>query len=102
MLIDLKTGELSHQDVGQMDMYVQMYDERERQPDDNPTIGILLCPDMDNDIARYSSLHVSNQLYAAKYKTYLPSEEELKREIERQKSFFYLQKGNEKAKGFQD
>ncbi len=102
VLIDLKTGELSHQDVGQMDMYVQMYDERERQPDDNPTIGILLCPDMDNDIARYSNLHVSNQLYAAKYKTYLPSEEELKREIERQKSFFYLQQGSKKAKGFQD
>ncbi len=94
VLIDLKTGKLSHQDVGQMDMYVQMYDERERQPDDNPTIGILLCPDTDEDVARYSSLHLSNQLYASKYKIYLPSEEELKKEIARQKAFFYLQQAD--------
>ena len=93
VLIDLKTGKLSHQDVGQMDMYVQMYDEIEKQEDDNPTIGILLCSDTDEDVARYSSLHVNNQLYAAKYKTYLPSEEELRKEIERQKTFFYLQNG---------
>ncbi len=94
VLIDLKTGKLNHQDVGQMDMYVQMYDERERRPDDNPTIGILLCPDTDEDVARYSSLHLSNQLYASKYKIYLPSEEELKREIARQKAFFYLQQAD--------
>ena len=94
VLIDLKTGKLSHQDVGQMDMYVQMYDEIEKQEDDNPTIGILLCSDTDEDVARYSSLHINNQLYAAKYKTYLPSEEELKREIERQKTFFYLKQMN--------
>lgn len=90
VLIDLKTGKLNHQDVGQMDMYVQMFDEMEKQEDDNPTIGILLCSDTDEDVARYSRLHINNQLYAAKYKTYLPSEEELKREIERQKTFFYL------------
>ena len=94
VLIDLKTGKLSHQDVGQMDMYVKMYDEREKQPDDNPTIGILLCPDTDEDVARYSNLHASSQLYAAKYKTYLPSEDELKKEIERQKAFFYMQQSN--------
>ena len=97
VLIDLKTGKLSHQDVGQMDMYVQMYDEMEKQEDDNPTIGILLCYDTDEDVARYSTLHVNNQLYAAKYKTYLSSEEELRKEIERQKTFFYLQK-NERNK----
>ena len=94
VLIDLKTGKLNHQDVGQMDMYVKMYDEREKQSDDNPTIGILLCPDTDEDVARYSNLHASNQLYAAKYKTYLPSKEELRKEIERQKVFFYMQQSN--------
>ena len=95
VLIDLKTGKLNHQDVGQMDMYVKMYDEREKQSDDNPTIGILLCPDTDEDVARYSNLHASNQLYAAKYKTNLPSKEELRKEIERQKAFFYMQQSNE-------
>ena len=96
VLIDLKTGKLNHQDVGQMDMYVQMFDEMEKQEDDNPTIGILLCSDTDEDVARYSRLHINNQLYAAKYKTYLPSEEELKREIERQKTFFYLKQKDKK------
>lgn len=94
VLIDLKMGKLSHQDVGQMDMYVKMYDEMEKQEDDKPTIGILLCSDTDEDVARYSNLHTSNQLYAAKYKTYLPSEDELKKEIKRQKVFFYLQQSN--------
>ncbi len=75
-------------------MYVHMYDELEKQEDDNPTIGILLCSDTDEDVARYSSLHINNQLYAAKYKTYLPSEEELKREIDRLKTFFYLKQKN--------
>ena len=69
-----------------------MDDEIEKQEDDNPRIAILLCCDTDEDVARYSSIHVNNQLYATKYKTYLPSEEELKREIERQKNFFYLKK----------
>ena len=78
-----------------MDMYVKMYDEREKQSDDNPTIGILLCLDTDEDVARYSNLHASNQLYAAKYKTNLPSKEELRKEIERQKAFFYMQQSNE-------
>ncbi len=71
-----------------------MFDEIEKQEDDDPTIGILLCSDTDEDVARYSSLHINSQLYAAKYKTYLPSEEELKREIERQKTFFYLKQKN--------
>lgn len=75
-------------------MYVKMYDEMEKQEDDKPSIGILLCSDTDEDVARYSNLHTSNQLYAAKYKTYLPSEDELKKEIERQKVFFYLQQSN--------
>ena len=91
ILIDLKMGKLTHQDVGQMDMYVQMYDEIEKQEDDNPTIGILLCSDTDDCVARYSRLHSNNQLFAEKYKTYLPTEQELKAEIERQRIFFQLQ-----------
>ena len=91
MLIDLKTTKVSHQDVGQMDMYVRMYDELKRREDDNPTIGILLCTDTDEDIARFSILHGNEQLFAAKYKVYLPTEEELRSEIEAQKTIFYLQ-----------
>ena len=91
VLIDLKTSKVTHQDVGQMDMYVRMYDELKRTQGDNPTIGILLCADTDEDIARYSILHDSDQIFAAKYKTYLPTEEELRAEIESQKRLYYLQ-----------
>lgn len=96
VLIDLKTTKLTHQDVGQMDMYVRMYDELKRNEGDNPTIGILLCAETSNDIARYSVLNGSSQLFASKYLTYLPSEEELLREIDHQKEFYLLQtKGEE-------
>lgn len=91
VLIDLKTTKLSHQDVGQMDMYVRMYDEIVRPEGHNPTIGLLLCAETDEDIARYSVLNDSDQLFAAKYLTYMPTEEELRREIEQQKEFFLLQ-----------
>lgn len=91
MLIDLKTTKVTHQDVGQMDMYVRMYDELKKGKDDNPTIGIVLCADTDEDIARYSVLKGNEQLYASKYKLYLPSEEELRREIEKQKEIYQLQ-----------
>ena len=91
VLIDLKTSKLRHQDVGQMDMYVRMYDEMVRQEGHNPTIGLLLCAETDEDIARYSVLNDSDQLFAAKYMTYMPTEEELRREIEQQKEFFILQ-----------
>ena len=94
VLIDLKIGTVTHQDVGQMDMYVRMYDEIKKSQDDNPTIGIILCSDTDEDIARYSILKGNEQLFATKYKTYLPSEEELRREITRQKELFYLQHPN--------
>ena len=90
-LIDLKTTKVSHQDVGQMDMYVRMYDELRRSEGDNPTIGIILCADTDEDIARYSVLHGNEQLFASKYKLYLPTEEELRAEIEAQTALFYLQ-----------
>ena len=82
---------ITHQDVGQMDMYVRMYDELKCGPDDNPTIGLILCADTSKDIAKYSILRDNKQLFAAKYLTYLPSEEELRREIERQKEIFQLQ-----------
>ena len=91
VLIDLKTEKITHQDVGQMDMYIRMYDELKRSEGDNPTIGIVLCSDTDDDIARYSVMHGNEQLFASKYKLYLPTEEELKAEIETQKTMFYLQ-----------
>jgi len=97
VLIDLKTTKLSHQDVGQMDMYVRMYDEMMCPQGHNPTIGLILCADTDDDVAHYSVLNGSDQLYAAKYLTYMPSRADLRREIEQQKEFFLLQhKGDSK------
>ena len=91
VLIDLKTEKVTHQDVGQMDMYVRMYDELKRTEGDNPTIGIILCSETDEDIARYSVLKGNEQLFASKYKLYLPTDEELRTEIEAQKTIFKLQ-----------
>lgn len=97
VLIDLKTNKITHQDVGQMDMYIRMYDELKRSEGDNPTIGIVLCSETDADIAKYSILHGNEQLFASKYKLYLPTEEELRTEIETQKAMFYLQKGEKES-----
>ena len=94
-MIDLKTNKVTHQDIGQMDMYVRMYDELKKSKEDNPTIGILLCTDTDADVARYSILNGNEQLFATKYKTYLPTEEELRAEIENQKVIFEIQKQEE-------
>ncbi len=91
VLIDLKTSKVTHQDIGQMDMYVRMYDELKRPDGDNPTIGIILCSETDEDIARYSILKGNEHLFASKYKLYLPTEEELRYEIESQKTLFKLQ-----------
>jgi predicted nuclease of restriction endonuclease-like (RecB) superfamily len=91
VIFELKTHRLTHQDIGQLDMYVRMYDDLVRGEDDQPTIGVLLCTDTDSTIARYSVLHDSDQLFAAKYMTYMPTEEELRREIEQQKQFFLEQ-----------
>lgn len=91
VLVDLKTKKLSYQDVGQMDMYVKMYDELVRPEGHNPTIGILLCADTDDDVAHFSVPNGNEQLFAAKYLTYMPTQEELKREIVQQKEFFRLQ-----------
>jgi len=85
VLIDLKTGELTHKDIGQMDMYVRLYEDKYKSPDDNPTIGIILCTDKDETVVKYSVLKENKQLFASKYKLYLPSEKELIEEIEREK-----------------
>ena len=93
LLMDLKSSQISYEDVGQMDMYIRMYDELKCSEGDNPTIGLLLCSETSKDLARYSILKDSKQLYAAKYLTYLPTKEELTAEIERQKEIFALQTG---------
>ena len=90
ILVDLKVNRITYQDVGQMDMYLQMYDKMKKGPDDNPTIGIILCTETDSDVARYSTLAKNDQMFAAKYKLYLPDKEDLRREIERQKELFLM------------
>ena len=97
ILVDLKTKKITHQDVGQMDMYVRMYDELIKESFHNPTLGIVLCDETDEDIAKYSVLNGNEQLFTSKYKLYLPSEEELKAEIENQKEMFYLQYNKQKG-----
>ena len=85
VLIDLKMGRLTHQDVGQMDMYVRMYDDLKRARGDNPTVGLILCSERDEVVAKYSVLHGSQQLFASKYMLFLPSEAELRAELERER-----------------
>ncbi|MEG0760263.1 PDDEXK nuclease domain-containing protein [Chryseobacterium sp.] len=97
VIIDLKTGELSHQDIGQIDMYVRMYDDLKRSEGDNPTIGILLCSEKDETIVKYSVLNDKNNLFASKYLLYLPKEEELKQIIEQDRTRFELDQEDEKS-----
>lgn len=85
VIIDLKTTKLTHQDIGQIDMYVRMFDDLKRGPDDNPTIGLILCADKDETIVQYSVLEGSEQLFASKYRTVLPTEAELIAELERER-----------------
>jgi len=85
LLIDLKTEKLTHQDVGQMDMYVRIFDDKMKQPGDNPTIGLILCTERNRTIVRYSILNESKQIFASKYQMYLPTEKQLAQEIEREK-----------------
>jgi predicted nuclease of restriction endonuclease-like (RecB) superfamily len=92
VVFDLKTTKLSHQDVGQLDMYVRMFDDLKKQADDNPTIGVLLCAEKDETVVKYSVLADNAQLFATKYLPYLPTEKELIDEIERQKTILALQK----------
>ena len=98
VLFDLKVGTITHQDVGQMDMYVRMYDELKRTEGDNPTVGVLLCSETSKDVARYSVLSGSKQLFASKYKPFMPTDEELRREIERQKEIFMLKQLEKEGK----
>ncbi len=93
LLTDLKTSPITHQAVGQMDMYIRMYDELKCTSTDNPTIGLLLCSETSKDLARYSILKDSKQIYTAKYLTYLPTKEQLTAEIIKQKELFALQVG---------
>lgn len=92
VIIDLKIGKLTHQDIGQIDMYVNMYDELEKSKDDNPTIGIILCTDKDETIVKYSHINDKDNLFVSKYQLYLPSEEELKNELEKDIFEIELQK----------
>ncbi len=95
VLFEIKTHPLTHADVGQLDMYVRMYDDLIKDQGDNPTIGILRCTDTDKVIAKYSVLNGSDQLFAAKYMAYMPTKEELSKEIEAQKRFFLEHHGKE-------
>jgi predicted nuclease of restriction endonuclease-like (RecB) superfamily len=88
VIVELKTNNITHQDIGQLDMYVRMYDDLKRGDDDNPTIGILLCTETDQIVAKYSVMNENKQLFATKYMAYLPTEEELNKEIERQKNIY--------------
>jgi predicted nuclease of restriction endonuclease-like (RecB) superfamily len=90
VIVELKTNKITHQDIGQLDMYVRMFDNLERKENDNPSIGILLCTETDRTIAKYSVLSENKQLFASKYLPYLPTEEELAAEIEKEKLNFRL------------
>lgn len=104
VLLDLKSGKLTHQDVGQMDMYVRMFDDLKRNPDDNPTVGIILCEDKDETVVRYSVLRESEQLFASRYRLVLPTEAELAAELDRERQllapyFPPAQTGDDAGKG---
>jgi predicted nuclease of restriction endonuclease-like (RecB) superfamily len=97
VLIDLKIGRLEHQDVGQMDMYLRMFDDLRRGEDDNPTVGLILCAEKDEIIARYSILHGSQQMFASKYMLYLPTEEELRNELARERDQIQARRNNQSS-----
>lgn len=85
LLVDLKTGKLTHQDIGQMDFYVRYFEDQVRPENDNPTIGLILCAEKNQALAKYSLLNDSKQVFASKYKLYLPTEEELQRELQKER-----------------
>lgn len=92
VLIDLKVGKLTHQDIGQMDFYVRYFEKEEKLDSDNPTIGLILCSDKNETMVRYTLLEDSKQIFASKYKLYLPTEEELKEELERERMVLEMEK----------
>jgi hypothetical protein len=95
VIVDLKRGELTYQDIGQMDMFVRMYDELRRGPEDGPTAGIILCAKKDQSVVRFSVLEGNEQLFASKYKLVLPSEEELRAELDRERALLEDQRLNQ-------
>ena len=96
VLFDLKIAKLTHQDAGQMDIYIRMFDDLKKPPEDNPTIGIILCTEKDETVVKYSILNEHKQLFATKYLPYLPTEEELTAEIKREKLFLKQKLGKTK------
>ena len=92
LVIDLKVGELTHQDIGQMDMYVRYFEDQVKQKDDNPTIGLILCSEKNKTVVKYSLLNDSKQVFASKYKTYLPTEKQLVQEIKRERDLVEIEK----------
>jgi len=86
VLVDLKTGELTHQDIGQMDMYVRLFEDTIKSADDNPSVGIILCTEKDHTVVKYSVHNENRQLFASKYMLYLPTEEVLRQELERERA----------------
>jgi predicted nuclease of restriction endonuclease-like (RecB) superfamily len=98
VLVDLKIGELTHQDIGQMDGYVRMYEEQRRVEGDNPTIGLILCSEKNEAVARYSILKDSQQLFASRYRLTLPSEEDLQRELQRERALIENQADSDDGK----
>lgn len=105
VLVDLKTGELTHQDIGQMDMYVRLFEDTIKGVDDNPTVGIILCTEKDHTVVKYSVLNENQQLFASKYMLYLPTEEALREELERERALVVREQspryGQAVAYGFQ-
>lgn len=93
LIIDLKAGELTHQDIGQMDMYVRYFEDQMRQESDNPTIGLILCTEKNKTVVKYSLLNDSQQVFASKYQMYLPSEQELKQQIMRERQQIEIERG---------
>jgi predicted nuclease of restriction endonuclease-like (RecB) superfamily len=98
MLIDLKIGKLAHQDIGQMQMYVNYYDREVKQNNDNPTVGLILCEDKKDAVVRYTLSKDNKQIFASRYKLYLPSEEELIRELKRERHLLAI--AGDKQKSF--
>ena len=92
VLIDLKVGKLTHQDIGQMDFYARYFENEERLDGDNPSIGLILCSDKNETMVRYTLLEDSKQIFASKYKLYLPTEEELKAELERERMLLEMER----------
>jgi YhcG PDDEXK nuclease domain len=94
VLIDLKIGRLEHQDVGQMDMYLRIFDDLKRGEGDNATVGLILCAEKDEIVARYSILHESQQMFASQYMLYLPTEDELRNELARERAHIQARQEN--------